>query len=74
MVVDNKKSSEVSPPSSLITSQPSTQTPAKTFKMLRLYKKATEELGIIISKKRNPQKNTTGYEIAHIDPDGLIHR
>ena len=33
-----------------------------------------EELGIIISKKRNQNKNTTGFEIAHIDPDGLIHR
>ena len=74
MVTDSKKSSEVSPPFSLITSQPSTQSQAKTFKMLRLYKQSSEELGIIISKKRNPQKNTTGYEIAHIDPDGLIHR
>ena len=39
--------------------------------MLRLCKAPTEELGIIISKKRNQNKNTSGFEIAHIDPDGL---
>ena len=60
---------QVTPPNT----KPSSTT-SKTFKMLRLHKAATEELGIIISKKRNPSKNTTGYEIAHIDPDGLIHR
>ena len=49
--------------------------PSKSFKMLRLNKSAVEELGIIISKKRNVNKSkTTGYEIAHIDPDGLISR
>ena len=47
---------------------------APFLQMLRLFKMAEQELGIIISKKRNPHKNTTGYEIAHIDPDGLIHR
>ena len=47
----------------------------KSFKMVRLNKAAGEELGIIISKKRNVNKNnTTGYEIAHIDPDGLVRR
>ena len=49
--------------------------PSKSFKMVRLTKAAGEELGIIISKKRNVNKNnTTGYEIAHIDPDGLVRR
>ena len=49
--------------------------PSKSFKMVRLKKAAGEELGIIISKKRNVNKNnTTGYEIAHIDPDGLVRR
>ena len=49
--------------------------PSKSFKMVRLNKAAGEELGIIISKKRNVNKNnTTGYEIAHIDPDGLVRR
>jgi len=70
------KTSVVSPPSSSISSgSHDIHHPAsKAFKMLRLFKMADQELGIIISKKRNPHKNTTGYEIAHIDPDGLIHR
>ena len=34
----------------------------------------SEELGIIISKKRNPSKGTTGYVIAHIEPDGLVNK
>ena len=46
----------------------------KSFKMLRLRKGPAEELGIIISKKRNPTKGTTGYIIAHIEPDGLINK
>ena len=63
--------------SSTVTSSPPTSTsssPAKSFKMLRLRKGPTEELGIIISKKRNPNKGTTGYVIAHIEPDGLINK
>jgi len=47
---------------------------SKSFKMLRLRKSYSEELGIIISKKRNPNKGTTGYIIAHVEPDGLIHK
>jgi hypothetical protein len=47
---------------------------SKSFKMVRLYKSPTDELGIIISKKRNPSKGTTGYIIAHIEPDGLVNR
>ena len=47
----------------------------KSFKMLRLKKGDTEELGIIISKKRSVNKGgTTGYIIAHIEPDGLINK
>jgi hypothetical protein len=42
--------------------------------MLRLRKNLSEELGIIISKKRNPSKGTTGYVIAHIEPDGLVNK
>jgi len=64
-----KNNVQVTPPNTKASAMTS-----KTFKMLRLHKSASEELGIIISKKRNPSKNTTGYEIAHIDPDGLIHR
>ena len=49
---------------------------SKRFKMLRLKKDNTnsEELGIVISKKRNPQKGTSGYIIAHIEPEGLVER
>ena len=47
---------------------------SKSFKMLRLRKDKTGELGIIISKKRNPINGTTGYIIAHIEPDGLINK
>jgi len=47
---------------------------SKSFKMLRLRKNHSEELGIIISKKRNPNKGTTGYIIAHIEPDGLVNK
>ena len=53
---------------------PATPGPTKAFKMLRLRKGEQEELGIIISKKRNPVKGTTGYVIAHIEPEGLIHK
>ena len=47
---------------------------SKSFKMLRVLKKESDELGIIISKKRNPSKGTTGYIIAHIEPDGLVNK
>ena len=68
----NKSSPAPAPPSAPASASSSSS--SKSFKMLRLQKAASEELGIIISKKRNPTKNTTGYEIAHIDPDGLVHR
>ena len=47
---------------------------SKSFKMLRVTKKDSDELGIIISKKRNPSKGTTGYIIAHVEPDGLVNK
>ena len=53
---------------------PATPGPAKSFKMLRLRKGEQEELGIIISKKRDLVKGNTGYVIAHIEPEGLIHK
>ena len=65
---DSSTVTSSSPPSSTSSS------PVKSFKMLRLRKGPTEELGIIISKKRNPNKGTTGYVIAHIEPDGLINK
>lgn len=45
---------------------------SKRFKMLRLKKDGNGEMGIIISKKRHPQKGTTGYVIAHLEPGGLV--
>ncbi len=56
---------------------------SKRFRMLRLRRDPVAagakvphggELGIVISKKRHPQKGTTGYIIAHIDEDGLVER
>lgn len=47
---------------------------SKRFKMLRLRKDGSGELGIVISKKRHAQKGTTGYIIAHIEDNGLIQR
>ena len=48
---------------------------SKRFKMLRLRKDAPlGDLGIVISKKRHPQKGTTGYIIAHIEESGLVER
>ena len=50
---------------------------SKRFKMLRLKKDGTGcdgELGIVISKKSNSQKGTTGYIVAHIEPGGLVER
>ena len=70
--------SSVEPPTNFSdTSSPPSMLPSltsKSFKMLRLRKAPTEELGIIISKKRNPLKGTTGFIIAHIEPEGLINK
>ncbi len=58
--------------SNLPTSLPSLT--SKKFKMLRLKKDATGEMGIVISKKRHAQRGTTGYIIAHIEKGGLVER
>ena len=50
---------------------------SKRFKMLRLKKEGQgcdRELGIVISKKCNPQIGTNGYVVAHIEPGGLVER
>ena len=39
---------------------------SKSFKMFRIQTTHSEKLGIIISKKRNSNKDTTGYIIAHV--------
>ena len=46
----------------------------KQFRMLRLVKEAGMELGVLITKKFNKDKRTTGYIIAYIEPHGLVHR
>jgi hypothetical protein len=42
--------------------------------MMRLVKDSSNELGIIISSKKNVANGMTGYSIAHIEPAGLIDR
>ena len=42
--------------------------------MMRLIKDTSNELGIIISSKKNVSNGMTGYSIAHIEPQGLIDR
>ena len=42
--------------------------------MMRLIKDASNELGIIISSKKNSTNGMSGYSIAHIEPNGLIDR
>ena len=59
----------LAPPASTLPSLTS-----KSFKMLRVAKRREEELGIIISKKRDPGNGTTGYVIAHVEPDGLVNK
>merc|ERR1719350_1748480 len=46
----------------------------KNFKMMRLVKDTSNELGIIISSKKNTGNGMAGYSIAHIEPRGLIDR
>jgi len=46
----------------------------KQFRMYRLVKEPGMELGVLITKKFNKDKRTTGYIIAYIEPHGLVHR
>merc|ERR1711971_220433 len=46
----------------------------KNFKMMRLIKDNSNELGIIISSKKNTGNGMAGYSIAHGEPRGLIDR
>jgi len=64
---DRDRSSSVPKPN-----QPSLT--SKNFKMMRLVKDSSNELGIIISSKKNVSNGMTGYSIAHIEPTGLIDR
>ena len=44
------------------------------LQMMRLTKDNSNELGIIISSKKNTGNGMSGYSIAHIEPRGLIDR
>ncbi|XP_076061387.1 uncharacterized protein LOC143037156 [Oratosquilla oratoria] len=46
----------------------------RSFKLMRLVKDATGELGIYITARRNAHGATTGYVIAHIEKGGLTDR
>ena len=46
----------------------------KQFRMYRLVKEPGMELGVLITKKFNKDKRTTGYIIAYIEPNGLVDR
>lgn len=54
--------------------QPQQQQPQRQFKMLRLVKGETGELGIYIKKKPSPDSGSVGYVIAGIEPGALAHR
>ena len=45
-----------------------------SFRMYRLVKEVGMELGVLITKKFNKDQRTTGYVIAYIEPNGLVHR
>ena len=42
--------------------------------MYRLVKEAGMELGVLITKKFNEDQRTSGYIVAYIEPQGLVHR
>ena len=47
----------------------------KDYKMIKLIKpNEADELGIIIAKKKLKEIQTTGFQIVHIEPTGLIDR
>ena len=64
------------PPMSLpLSLAPSCQIPPpRTYRMMRLSKDSSGELGIYITAKKNNQGTTTGYVIAHIEKGGLTDR
>ena len=48
--------------------------PQRQFKMLRLVKGDSGELGIYINKKSSPDSGSAGYVIVGIEPGALAHR
>ncbi len=47
----------------------------RDYKMVRLSKdRPTDELGIIIAKKKLKELQTTGFQVVHVEPNGLVDR
>ena len=54
---------------------PAVSVATKDYKMVRLAKRSlSDELGIIIAKKKLKEINTTGFHIVHIEPGGMVDR
>ena len=48
--------------------------PPRTFRLIRVSKDVTGELGIYIAANRNEDGEATGYVIAHLEPGGVTDR
>ena len=46
----------------------------KQFSLYRLFKEAEAELGVLITKKIQRDRRTSGYVIAYIEPNGLVDK
>lgn len=46
----------------------------KQFLLYRIYKESEAELGVLITKKIQRDRRTSGYVIAYIEPDGLVSK
>ena len=58
-----------------VAAAPAVSVAAKDYKMVRLAKRSlSDELGIIIAKKKLKEINTTGFHIVHIEPGGMVDR
>lgn len=58
-----------------VTSVSAVSVASKDYKMVRLAKRSlSDELGIIIAKKKLKEINTTGFQIVHIEPGGMVDR
>jgi len=53
---------------------PAPATANKQFRLLRLRKDATRELGILITLKRSTDGSAHGYVIGHVEPGGVADR
>ena len=77
-LVDNEDKSSVtsSVPMDFGESLPPTLTTLmhKQFSLYRLFKEAEAELGVLITKKIQRDRRTSGYVIAYIEPNGLVDK